>query len=153
MLKRGKKGISPLVATVLLIAFAVSIGTLIMNLGRDVLANVGDCNDVKIEIQTINNKPLFCYDQNNNKINIMIKNTGSVDIKSLKLGITTEDFKYQEISIDDSNIKVGKTITKSIDINMNKNFKTEIIPIIIASGKETACMNNAVVAETTQYCN
>ncbi len=153
MLKRGKKAISPLIATVLLIAFAVSIGTLIMNIGKDVLANVGDCADVKMEVQTINNKPLFCHDENNKKINMMVKNTGRVDIKYIKLGITTADFNHEEIAIDKSSIKAGETLTKSVDYSRSGNFKTEIIPIITASGKETVCLEKAVVAETTGPCN
>lgn len=153
MLKRGKRAISPLIATVLLIAFAVSIGTLIMNIGKDVLANVGDCTDVKMEVQTINGKPLFCYDDTNDKINMMIKNTGGVDIKYVRLGITTTDFNHEEINVEDSALKAGKTLTKSVDYSRGGNFKTEIIPIITASGKETACLENAVIAETTGPCN
>lgn len=150
---RSKKGISPLIATVLLIAFAVSIGTLIMNIGKDVIANIGDCNEVKLEVQTVNGKPLFCYDPGNKKINMMVKNTGSVDIKYLKLGITTPDFNHEEIIIEESSLKSGKTVTKSIDYYKSDNFKTEIIPIILASGKETTCFNAAVTEETTNLCN
>jgi len=153
MFKRGKKAISPLIATVLLIAFAVSIGTLIMNIGKDVLANVGDCTDVKIEVQTINGKPLFCYDAENSKVNVMIKNTGAVDIKYLKLSVTTADFNHEEISIDESSLKAGKTLTKSIDYSRQGNFKSEIIPVITASGKEAVCLENIVVAETVGPCN
>lgn len=153
MLKRGKRAISPLIATVLLIAFAVSIGTLIMNIGKDALANVGDCTDVKIEVQTINGKPLFCYDQDNDKINMMIKNIGGVDIKYIRLGITTADFNHEEINIDDSALKAGRTLTKSIDYSREGYFKTEIIPVITASGKETVCLDNAIIAETTDPCN
>lgn len=153
MLKRGKRGISPLIATVLLIAFAVSIGTLIMNIGKDVLANVGDCTDVTMEIQTINGKPLFCYDESNQKVNMMIKNTGKVDIKYIKLGITTADFNYEELIIEQSTLKAGKTLTKSIDYSRLGNFKTEIIPVITASGKETICLDKALTAETTGPCN
>ncbi|MGV8150099.1 MAG: archaellin/type IV pilin N-terminal domain-containing protein [Candidatus Woesearchaeota archaeon] len=153
MFKRGKRAISPLIATVLLIAFAVSIGTLIMNIGKDVIANVGDCTDVKMDIQTINAKPLFCYDKDNSKINLMVKNTGSVDIKYLKLSITTADFGHEELTVEDSSLKVGKTLTKSIDYSRQGDFKTEIIPIITASGKETMCLDNSIAAETIGPCN
>ncbi|GIU69555.1 MAG: hypothetical protein KatS3mg002_0791 [Candidatus Woesearchaeota archaeon] len=153
MLKRGKKGISPLIATVLLIAFAVSIGTLIMNIGKDVIANVGDCNEVKLEVQTVNGRQLFCYDEANRKINMMIKNTGAVDIKYLRLGITTLNFNHEELNIEDSALKSGKTIIKSVDYYQAESFKSELIPIIIASGKEMACFNAAVVEETIKSCN
>lgn len=153
MLKRGKRAISPLIATVLLIAFAVAIGTLIMNIGKDVIANVGDCTAVKLDVQTINGKPLFCHDLENSKINMMIKNTGNVDIKYLKFSTTTTDFQHEEVAIDESSLKAGKTLTKSIDFSKQGSFKAEIIPVIIASGKETACLDNAIIAETLGPCN
>lgn len=149
----SKKAISPLIATVLLIAFAVSIGTLIMNIGKNVIADVGDCTDVKLDIQTINNKPLFCYEKEDNKINMMIKNTGSVDVKYLKLGITTQDFTHEEITLENSALKTGKTITQNIEYSKQESFKAEIIPVITASGKETICLDSALVAETIGPCN
>lgn len=155
MFKRGKRGISPLIATVLLIAFAVSIGTLIMNIGKDVIANVGDCTDVKIEVQTINSKPLFCYDPEQKNINMMIKNTGTVDIKYLKLAVTGADFSHEEVPIPDSSLRAGKTLTTSVNYPMMDGSKAEVIPIITASGKESTCLasENIVIAETLAPCN
>ena len=114
-IKRGKRGISPLIATVLLIAFAVAIGTMIMNWGKDVVDNVGDCGEVKIELQTINGKPLFCYDPLNTKLNFMIKNTGSVDINNLQMRVTAADFSHEEKQIDDSSLKAGAIMTKNVN--------------------------------------
>jgi len=154
--KRGvhyKRGISPLIATVLLIAFAVSIGTMIMNWGKDVIANVGDCNDVKLEVQTINGKPLFCYDTLNNKINIMIKNTGSVDIKELRLSVTAADFSHEEKLLSDSSLKSGSIITQNIDFVKSGTFKVEIVPYIVSGGKEKACLDKSLASEAIARCN
>jgi flagellin-like protein len=150
---RNKRGISPLIATVLLIAFAVSIGTMIMNWGKDVIANVGDCNDVKLDVQTINGKPLFCYDTLNNKINVMIKNTGGVDIKELRLSVTAADFSHEEKIIDDSALKSGAIITKNIDFIKSGTFKVEIVPYIVSGGKEKACLDKSLVSENIERCN
>ena len=150
---RSKRGISPLIATVLLIAFAVSIGTMIMNWGKDVIANVGDCNDVKLDVQTINGKPLFCYDTLNNKINVMVKNTGSVDVKELHLSVTAADFSHEEKIIDESSLKSGAIITKNIDFLKSGTFKVEIVPYIVSGGKEKACLDKSVVSEAIERCN
>ena len=152
--KRGKKGISPLIATVLLIAFAVSIGTMIMNWGRDVPA-AEDCKDVKIELQTINGKPLFCYDTLNTKINVMLKNTGNVDVAELRLLVTSasgSDFSKDEKNIENSPIKSGETVVKNIVYVKSGKFKVEIAPIISVGGTEKACLDKSVVAEDIQAC-
>ena|SRR3989304_6222466 len=153
MLKRGRRAISPLIATVVLIAFAVSIGVLVMNWGKDVIAIVGDCSQVKLEVQTINAKPLYCYDQENSKLSFMVKNSGSVDIRALKLSVTTTDFGHEEIDIQESSLKPGKTLTKTIDYSRQMPFKAEIVPVIVASGKEMSCLENTVVAESIEPCN
>jgi flagellin-like protein len=152
--KIGKRGISPLIATVLLIAFAVAIATMIMNIGGGLIKNSGECKDVKMEVQTINGKPLFCYDVLNNNINVMLKNTGSVDIEKLKLIVTSADFSHEEKLIDNSAIKAGAIMTKNINYIRSGTFKVEIAPVISVSGKDQVCFpDTPVVAETIDRCN
>jgi flagellin-like protein len=148
----GRKGISPLIATVLLIAFAVSIGTMIMNWGKDAVA-VGDCTETKLEVQMIGDKPLFCYDTLNNKINVMIKNTGSTDVNSMKMRIITPDFQTEDRDISDSTIKSGDIKTKNIDYVHSGQFRVEIIPIISVGGKERVCSEKYVYVDDIPACN
>ena len=80
MLFNNKRGISPLVATILLIAFAVSIGALIMNWTSSDINNAikgVSCSDVNIELLNV------C--QNNESIVISIKNQGEVNINAITL--------------------------------------------------------------------
>jgi flagellin-like protein len=151
--KRGKRGISPLIATVLLIAFAVAIGTMVMNIGRNVNANVGDCNDVKLEVQTINGKPLLCYDTLNNKMNFLLKNTGSVDIQMLKFYVTASDFSHEEKDLVESSIKQGDTLSKNFDYVKSGTFKVELVPVISFAGKDRVCLQQAAVTESIDRCN
>lgn len=158
MFKRGlrrrfyNRGISPLIATVLLIAFAVSIGTMIMNWGKDAVA-AGDCTETKLDVQIINDKPLFCYDTLNNKINVMLKNTGSTDINKLKMRVITPDFTNEDKDIEDSAIKSGDIKTKNIDYVHSGKFRVEIIPIITIGGKERICSEKYVYTDDILACN
>jgi flagellin-like protein len=158
MLKRGlslklsNKGISPLIATVLLIAFAVSIGTMIMNWGKDAIA-VGDCTETKLEIQMINDKPMFCYDTLNNKVNVMIKNVGSTDVDKLKMRVITPDFNNEDIDVSDSAIKSGDIKTKNIEYVHSGVFRVEMIPIITVGGKERTCSEKYVYVDQIGSCN
>jgi len=148
----GRKGISPLIATVLLIAFAVSIGTMIMNWGKDAVA-VGDCSETKLEVQIINDKPLFCYDTLNNKVNVMIKNVGSTDVDRLKMRVITPDFGNEDLDVGDSAIKAGAIKTKNIDYTRSGKFRVEIIPIITVGGKERICSEKYVFVDDIGACN
>lgn len=148
----GRRGISPLIATVLLIAFAVSIGTMIMNWGKDAVA-VGDCSETKLEVQTINEKPLFCYDTLNNKINVMIKNVGSTDVNRLKMRVITPSFSNEDLEITDSAIKSGDIKTKNIDYTHSGKFRVEIIPVISVGGKERVCSEKYVYIDDIGTCN
>jgi len=148
----NRRGISPLIATVLLIAFAVSIGTMIMNWGKDAVA-VGDCSETKLEVQMINTKPLFCYDIPNSRINVMIKNTGTTDVNRLKMRIITPDFNTEDKDLTDSSIQAGDIKTKNIDYVHSGKFRVEIIPIITTGGKEKICSDKYVFVDDISACN
>jgi len=148
----GRRGISPLIATVLLIAFAVSIGTMIMNWGKDAVA-VGDCTETKLEVQMIGEKPLFCYDMINSKINVMLKNTGSTDINSMKMRVISSDFKTEDKDIIGSSIKSGDIKTENIDYVHSGQFRVEIIPTISVGGKARVCSDKYVFVDNIPACN
>lgn len=148
----GNRGISPLIATVLLIAFAVSIGTMIMSWGKDV-TSTGDCSATKLEVQEINSKPLFCYDTINNKINVMVKNVGSTDIDKLKMRVVSSDFSSQDQDLDDSAIKPGDIITKNINYVHSGEFRVELIPMVMVGGKETVCSDQDIFIDNIGSCN
>jgi flagellin-like protein len=148
----GRKGISPLIATVLLIAFAVSIGVMIMNGGKN-RTTVGDCSETKLEVQIINNKQLFCYDTLNNRINVMIKNTGETDVERLKMRVITPDFNTEDKDLSESAIKAGDIKTKNIDYVHSGTFRVEIIPVITVGGKEKICSDKYIYVDDIGSCN
>jgi len=151
-MRSNRRGISPLIATVLLIAFAVSIGTMIMSWGKDV-ASVGDCSETKLEVQVIGGKPLFCYDTLNNKINVMVKNVGSTNVDKLKMRVVAPDFSSEDRDLDDSSIKSGDIMTKNIDYTRSGKFRVELLPIIMVGGKETVCSEKNVYIDDIGSCN
>jgi flagellin-like protein len=63
----SKKGVSPLIATVLLISFAVALGAVVMNWAGS-LSGSGSCNDIHIDIVSI------CYDEGKQQVMASIQN-------------------------------------------------------------------------------
>ena len=81
MLFKNKKAISPLVATILLVAFAVSIGALIMNWtsssGSPNLNLPVSCSAVKLKVLS------SCVDDTETVLSF--QNNGPIDINSILL--------------------------------------------------------------------
>ncbi len=69
----NKRGVSPLIATVLLIAFAVSLGAVVMNLGVNFGRDV--CEQVDFEALTLGGVPDACL-SNDNELRLTLHNIG-----------------------------------------------------------------------------
>ena len=97
-----KKGVSPLVATVLLIAFSVALGALVMNWGTDYVKDVTEevtvkssakttCSiDVSIDIRKIPGRNKASYNPDTGSLEFLIENKG-VDLEDLHLAVIAED--------------------------------------------------------------
>jgi len=90
----NKKGVSPLIATVLLIAFAVSLGAVIMNWGKSAFEEE---EYVETEPDFVkwymgNNIGDVCYDDT--KITFNVKGDPAINIKASKIIISGEKGNY-----------------------------------------------------------
>ena len=148
---KGKHAVSPLIATVLLIAFAVALGAVVMNWGRtQITGNTpteGLCNNVNFGVEKINDKPNVCYSPNN--ILVFVHNDGNQVINKLKVivlsGLGKEPYNK------DVEIEIQPFETKKLTINIPKNYgqieKIRMIPyVLIDKDKKdyNACSNNIV---------
>jgi hypothetical protein len=111
---------------------------MIMNWGKNAVS-VGDCTETSIEVQMIGGKPMFCYDLLNEKVTVMIKNTGSTDINRVRMRTISADFTAEDVEVPESSIKIGDIKTLNIDYTKSGKFRVEIIPVISSGGKERVC--------------
>lgn len=99
--KFSRKAVSPLVATVLLIAFAVSLGAVVMNWTSGAIQNEshdelnGVCNSVYISILDRGSSKAICLDRINNKIIIDIEN-GPMAIDGLRLSYLAKSSDFMD---------------------------------------------------------
>lgn len=85
-----KKGMNPLISTFILIAGAVTIGVLIMNIG-----SIGSsCTGEEISFLERSGNIYACYDNTN--IKAIISNDALVDIKHFTLFINDEKLKLEQ---------------------------------------------------------
>ena len=135
-IKFNKKAVSPLIATVLLIAFAVSLGAVLLTY----MSSLGECGGVSIQIAELNEKPQICYNSNTNKLDFTLENSGHEDIEYLKLTLTGA-LNVDNIDVDQS-FPQSEAKKVSIDykfIYLGQLQKLKIVPVTLEDNEETIC--------------
>ena len=167
---RSKKGVSPLIATVLLIAFAVALGAIVMNWGREYIedtqasvemrqAETNACTfDVSLSLVELGEKP--CVDSDNPIIfYAIIENSDNADITGFKATLfgnnLVADYEY--------NTTIKRVESKIIAIplgpyGMSGADKVSIIPKVRIKGaqQDTYCVNSKLEIDdipTSPTCN
>src|SRR3989338_11188938 len=124
----NKKGVSPLIATVLLIAFAVALGAVIMNWGRgfvqDRTADVEKTTkietscalDVQLKVSEIIGTPQLCYGGSSTDgfVEFTLDNQGRKDVKEIGIVIGGQLGIYQNSSLNGSLIIAGGALYRNL---------------------------------------
>ena len=157
----SKKGVSPLIATILLIAFAVALGSVVMNWGLNLnLGKSGDvCRNVEIKIRSADSSEV-CFGGfgTNGYINFVIDNTGITDISGLAIWIVG-DKGTKLFDLDGILIKKGSLYDKNdkeikYDFTAFGNIKqVQFIPKVKAEQAMDICPKNAIKAERIGVCS
>ncbi len=155
MMGKGKKGISPLIATILLIAFAVALGAVVMSWGRDPDLHgldqemVEACRGVSIDIEKIGGVEQISYINADRIVRFTVLNSGSRDISQLMVTIIGDRETYVA-DLRDSSIRIGHPFSREINYNINiygEIMKVRITPRIRHEGSTVACTRNSIEFE------
>ena len=158
----SKKGVSPLIATILLIAFAVALGSVVMNWGLNL--NIGKsadkCANVAIKIREISSAEV-CYGgvAQNGYINFIIDNVGNTNITGLAILIVGDKGKTRLFDLDSILIKKSSLFDKrdkevSYDIfQFGKVNEVQFIPKISSDESTEICSKKSVTAEKIGICS
>jgi hypothetical protein len=118
---------SPLIATVLLMAFAVALGGMIMNLGgTNPVKSVLDCTAVSLDIIQ------FCHDDQ--AINIHTRNTGDKTIDELTLKIVNPGGQFS-ITLQGSQVRKGQTLTKQVPFLVTNDTAVSLLASLSNNGQ------------------
>lgn len=164
MLTLGKKGISPLIATVLLIVFAVALGTVVMNWGRSYVeetvelaerrVETGCGPNLKLEFLKIAGAHQLCARPAQGELELTVENTGLLDIYGM------EFFVVGERGINSSSIAFVPPLRRaalhkarvSYSPEIGQLLQLRIVPTIKFRGVLESCPGNALVAEQLELC-
>ena len=160
LMAKFKKGVSPLIATILLIAFAVALGSVIMNWGLNLNLGKADdkCSDVDIRLRKMDNFEV-CFGRagSSTYINFIVDNTGKKNVNGLAIWIIG-DKGTKLLDLDNIMLKKDSLYTKndkdvSYDPKMFGEIKqVQFIPKIRFEGTIDICPKNAVRAEKIGAC-
>jgi flagellin-like protein len=159
----NKKGVSPLVATILLVAFSVGLGALVMSWGEDYIEQKagfvqgGDevktgCDSVDMDLIRIGGVPQVCRTQNS--IEIWLDNGPNIDLNNLRARIAG----FNDIAVQDSvlNQPLTKENSEKISVPFNPDIgqilQVKLTPKIWQSGKVLSCPQKAIVIEHLPLC-
>lgn len=117
---KNKRGVSPLIATVLLIAFAVALGAVVMNWGRGYVESTAQfaqqksdlamqCSmEVRAKILTLDNVPQICY--NSTHVKFTLENNGLTTLNQLQItligGNAVNTTLYTNLSLAQAEVKI-----------------------------------------------
>ena len=159
-----KKGISPLIATVLIIGFTVALAAIIITWATGFTRNIQSgveetagvqtacATDVVFDIKSV------CYDKTDKtKYKILVQNDGKEPIIDWKVRLFASDDNVEALpkaTFDFKKCRIGAFGISSLVVKSD-NYdgddgttaklpvkKIEIFPVIIKSGKEITCANN-----------
>ena len=168
---RSKKGVSPLIATVLLIAFAVALGAVVMNWGKGYVqsqavqvetqsnAQLSCQSDIELSVYVLNGRPKVCYsvDGDVTTLEIMLKNEGTSTIEGISATLISalDDVYSQEL---DKKIIGGGVSKFEIEVD-NDEFgavlQADFTPKILVSGvqKPVLCSKNVLSLDEIYECD
>lgn len=138
----NKRGLSPLIATVLLIAFAVSIGAMIMSWSIETHApsEQTTCEQTSIALQELTTGDAICYDEQTQAVRFLLQNTGSTTINQLTLRVIDDQQNVDEQTLN-AQLAPGELGSWEIahETTTPGTRVANIMPILVEDGLETAC--------------
>jgi len=155
-----RRGVSPLIATVLLIAFAVALGSVVLNWGLNLNfgKNSDRCRNVELRIRNIDGTDI-CFGGfgQNGYLNFILDNTGSTDINGLTVWVIgdkgTRLFDVDNILIKKGSLYEKKDKEVTYDFITYGNIKqAQFIPKIRTDQTLDICSRSSIKAEKIGVC-
>jgi flagellin-like protein len=134
----NKRGVSPLIATILLIAFAVALGAVVMSIGRSTIGGM----DAGFAILDLGGKKQVCFfdRQADSALEITIKNGDTMEIADFQISIIGSVDVLNSNSLLSTPLNKGEVkrlLIKYDESAVGEIRKVIITPNIIRNGERT----------------
>ena len=147
----GKRGIAPIISTVILIGFAIALGGVVISWGKvsyDV--EVAECGGVGLSDVTLEGKSLACLSED--ALELTVQNTGAEVVTDIKGSLLT-DSQAHAIAIDEQ-VKAGEysRLNVVLPAGMGKLNKAFFTPGFSEGGGVTYCPQQGFAVESIGVC-
>ena len=171
----GKKAVSPLIATVLLIAFAVALGAVVMNWGRGYVEDTANiarersdtevtCTaDVTLAFVEIDNVAQICYNVTtgvpaNNTMFMIMENKKQKNIEKVQVRLIGSATRVPMIVDLGSASNISGNQAKMFNFTYVRDtygnpMQVKVTPYIKVGANEVGCAGNAAVETTLKPCS
>ncbi len=160
---RSKKAMSPLIATILLIAFAVSIGAVIMSYGNayqnnNPLPEENICDSVKMEFYEIDGNQQICHKKEGNldHLSFILINKGKVDIDQVQLitSFSGETNSVKVMELRDSSMSPGIPVEHKLPIDTSAGdlVQLQFIAEVITGTEKNQCFLDPISMSSIRDC-
>ncbi len=157
----GKRGISPLMATVLLVAFSIALGAVVMSWGEDYIATKSDfttsanelgvgCDRVSFSIISVKGFPQVCYD--GSAVQIFIENGQSIELSNLQARVVGSDGIAQTEIFSQPLAPLDAVKTAVHYDSIGFPLQLKLIPKINIGDAEIFCADKALVIDELVEC-
>jgi len=153
--RQKKKGITPLMATLLLISFAVAIGVVVMNFGAAEVESNAQCPvQIGLKLAIIGGQDQICYDSAKKDVTFTLENGVNIKVEGLifnAIGSTkAESYELNEAKMIKAGNYLGHVTYDSAVSGTIKQIK--ITPKINLYDAEQICTEQALVIENIRNC-
>ena len=139
-----RKGMSPLIATILLMAFAVALGGMIMNWSID-QKSVGDCNTVKVDVAKL------CIQDNNIVLSVR-NNPQSASLQEVRVSYLQSNYE-NSLRIVNSALAPGQPLDEiAVPATIGPGTKVSLIGVVGTADDIIVCQEPLYEADPIKEC-
>lgn len=148
----NKRGVSPLIMTIFLVALAVALGAMIMSWGSGSGSRSSSgCESVGFSAQVIGGSELICFNETSGMLKIVVVNSGSVGFDAIVHREVGSDFNVVDSILSRSDLGVGQVLSTELLIRPGR-VRVELIPAINVLNERVLCTGKSLVREDISRC-
>jgi len=153
--KNKKKGITPLMITLLLISFAVAVGFVVMNFGAAAAEDQAICPiEVGLKLAVIGGQDQLCYNQASKEIAFTLENGINIKVDGLVFNAIgnkkAESFELTEAKMIKAGNYMGNVpYDASVDGELQQ---IKITPVVVLYEESEICTEQALILENIRTC-
>lgn len=144
-----------MVATLLLIAFAVALGVVIMNFGRAQVELEAQCTiNIGLKFSQIGGAEQFCLDRTKKQLFFVVENGVNIKVEGLVANIIGKK-KALTYDLGDAKIEKAGTYMKYVPYDIEEIGELrqiKIVPKVNMYDEELICQEKAIILEKVRDC-